>query len=290
MAIHPHRISAAKNGPAAKNSIQISRIRRSSSYVMKRPHYHSYYEIYYLLSGQCRMFIDQDIYYLKPGDAVIIPPLQIHRALYEEGLQAERYDMYFTKEEADAFHASCGREGFERVFLNPRIAIPQPLRPGIEGLLSHLSHENGQEDAYSHVQQQSLLFQILVLIGRCQDTQQEKDSLNDSEAAIVKAAQYINLQYREHLTLDAMAAMSNMSPTYFSRKFRASTGFCFKEYVNYIRVQKASDLLRNTDGTVTSIAIACGFSDGNYFGDVFKKLTGLSPREYRNGIRGDTVP
>lgn len=42
-------------------SVQVSRIRRSSSFVMKRPHYHSYYEIYYLLSGKCKMFINQDI-------------------------------------------------------------------------------------------------------------------------------------------------------------------------------------------------------------------------------------
>ena len=58
---------------------------------------------------------------------------------------------------------------------------------------------------------------------------------------------------------------------------------CFKEYLNYIRVQKASDMLRNTDLSVTGVAMACGFSDGNYFGDVFRRLTGVSPREYRKG-------
>ena len=61
-------------------SVQVSRIRRSSSFVMKRPHYHSYYEIYYLLSGKCKMFINQDIYYLEPGDMTIIPPLEVHKA------------------------------------------------------------------------------------------------------------------------------------------------------------------------------------------------------------------
>ena len=46
---------------------------------------------------------------------------------------------------------------------------------------------------------------------------------------------------------------------------------------------KASDMLRNTDLSVTGVAMACGFSDGNYFGDVFRRLTGVSPREYRKG-------
>lgn len=67
------------------------------------------------------------------------------------------------------------------------------------------------------------------------------------------------------------------------KKFKGSTGLCFKEYLNYIRVQKASDMLRNTDLSVTGVAMACGFSDGNYFGDVFRRLTGVSPREYRKG-------
>lgn len=42
-------------------------------------------------------------------------------------------------------------------------------------------------------------------------------------------------------------------------------------------------MLRNTDLSVTGVAMACGFSDGNYFGDVFRRLTGVSPREYRKG-------
>ncbi len=100
---------------------------------------------------------------------------------------------------------------------------------------------------------------------------------------MVRAARYMNQHYQEGVTLGQVAAFANMSPTYFSKKFKSSTGLCFKEYLNYIRVQKASDMLRNTDLSVTGVAMACGFSDGNYFGDVFRRLTGVSPREYRKG-------
>lgn len=276
--------------PASQNkSIQISRIRRTSSFVMKRSHYHSYYEIYYLLSGKCRMFINQEIYYMKPGDAIIIPPLTIHRALYEEGEQAERFDLYFSRESVSAFFAACGRPQSEPVFSQPRITVPPSLRPKAENLFGQIQEEDRLGDAYSHVQRISLLYQILALLGRCRGEGQQSDSLNNSEAAIVRAARYINRQYHEPLTLDTMAAMANMSPTYFSKKFKSSTGFGFKEYLNYIRVQKASDLLRNSTEPVTDIAMACGFSDGNYFGDVFKKLTGLSPRQYRSEMNARNV-
>lgn len=58
-----------------------------------------------------------------------------------------------------------------------------------------------------------------------------------------------------------------MNPTYFSKKFRETTGFGFKEYLTHIRLQNAAHLLRTTDTSITEIAGICGFSDGNYFGD-----------------------
>nr|WP_242828133.1 AraC family transcriptional regulator [Enterocloster clostridioformis] len=146
-----------------------------------------------------------------------------------------------------------------------------------------MQDEEKQGDSYCQIQLRSLLHQILVVLGRCQETRGEGHALEETEEAMVSAARYMNQHYQEGLTLGEVAAFANMSPTYFSKKFKGSTGLCFKEYLNYIRVQKASDMLRNTDLSVTGVAMACGFSDGNYFGDVFRRLTGVSPREYRKG-------
>lgn len=264
-------------------SVQVSRIRRSSSFVMKRPHYHSYYEIYYLLSGKCKMFINQDIYYLEPGDITIIPPLEVHKALYEPSWQAERFGIYFSGDTVSSFLSHCGREAFGHIFSRPKRTIPPEFRPRIEELLAQMQDEEKQGDSYCQIQLRSLLHQILVVLGRCQETRGEGHALEETEEAMVSAARYMNQHYQEGLTLGEVAAFANMSPTYFSKKFKGSTGLCFKEYLNYIRVQKASDMLRNTDLSVTGVAMACGFSDGNYFGDVFRRLTGVSPREYRKG-------
>lgn len=73
----------------------------------------------------------------------------------------------------------------------------------------------------------------------------------------------------------------HMSPTYYSKKFKQITGVGFKEYLTKTRLYEATELLTHTSLNVTEIAIRCGFNDGNYFGDAFRKEFGLSPLQYR---------
>ena len=63
--------------------------------------------------------------------------------------------------------------------------------------------------------------------------------------------------------------------------FRQVTGMTFKEYLNRVRVEEAERLLTNTDYPIIDIAVACGYRDQSYFTTVFKKYTGLTPRQYR---------
>ena len=94
-------------------------------------------------------------------------------------------------------------------------------------------------------------------------------------------AKYITDNYDKPLTLDDIADMAGLSYTYFSKKFKNTTGMRFKEYLNYVRLKQAATKLATTKLTVTDIAMSCGFNDSNYFKDAFKKTYGLSPRHYR---------
>ena len=71
------------------------------------------------------------------------------------------------------------------------------------------------------------------------------------------------------------------SPNYLSRKFKEAVGVGVHEYIVFIRLQNAANELLSTKDTITEIALRCGFSDGNYFKDAFKKKYGLTPRDYR---------
>lgn len=72
-----------------------------------------------------------------------------------------------------------------------------------------------------------------------------------------------------------------MSYGYFSRCFHDIIGQSFSEYCISVRMKEAQLLLKNTDDSIQSIAFSVGYHDEKYFSRLFKKVTGLSPSEYR---------
>lgn len=98
---------------------------------------------------------------------------------------------------------------------------------------------------------------------------------------IKKAIHYISQNFSFPITLEEVADHVHLNPAYFSSMFKQSTGSSFKEYLNMIRIEESKRLLANTDYTIIDIAIAAGFEDQSYFSRVFKKFTGITPRQYR---------
>ena len=65
------------------------------------------------------MFINQDIYYLEPGDMTIIPPLEVHKALYEPSWEAERFGIYFSRDTVTSFLSLAGGRPLAISFHSP---------------------------------------------------------------------------------------------------------------------------------------------------------------------------
>lgn len=98
---------------------------------------------------------------------------------------------------------------------------------------------------------------------------------------IKRAMLYISKHFNEPLTLEDVAVQVHLHPSYFSTLFKQSTGSSFKEYLNMVRIEESKRLLANTDFSIIDIAIAIGFEDQSYFSKVFKKYTGLTPKQFR---------
>lgn len=99
---------------------------------------------------------------------------------------------------------------------------------------------------------------------------------------IRKAIDYIYKHYDENIRLKDIADALDISPNYLCSLFKKETGIKVIEYINAVRIEKAKDLITNTNDTASQIAESTGFSDMAYFCTVFKKQTGFTVTEFRN--------
>ncbi len=96
------------------------------------------------------------------------------------------------------------------------------------------------------------------------------------------ALEYIENNYSRQITLDGMAAICNISSSYFSKLFKRDIGENFANYINKIRIRKAKELLETSNDSITNISMDLGFEECGYFIKVFKRLEGVTPAVYRN--------
>lgn len=98
---------------------------------------------------------------------------------------------------------------------------------------------------------------------------------------IYQTTAYIKENLAEKLTLEDAAEHVSLSKSYFCRILKDELGYTFTEYVNHLRVERAKLYLRDSTMSIADIAYAVGFDDQSYFTRIFKKLTNVSPGQYR---------
>ncbi len=110
----------------------------------------------------------------------------------------------------------------------------------------------------------------------------DKISTQKYSKLIHSAVDYIDQNYsNEDFSLNEVAKKVNVSPTYFSVIFSQETGMTFSEYLSKVRMEKAKELLRCTSMKSSEIGYAIGYKNNHYFSYIFKKIVGITPKEYR---------
>ncbi|MNZ25963.1 HTH-type transcriptional activator Btr [compost metagenome] len=116
-----------------------------------------------------------------------------------------------------------------------------------------------------------------------------KDALHkehpDRNQMVNKAIDYMEQNYPYSIHRDKLATMAGVSPDYFTRVFKKTTGKSPVEYLNEIRIKHAKQLLLSTNDSMRSIAQNVGFSDEFYFSRKFKSMSGKSPMLYIKSIK-----
>jgi len=101
---------------------------------------------------------------------------------------------------------------------------------------------------------------------------------------MAKATDYIAGRYHHDLGIDEVAEFIGLSCSHFCVLFKRETGYTFLEYLTKLRIEKACSILRHSDVKVYQVAPLVGYQDPRYFTQVFKKMTGKTPTEYRTAV------
>ncbi len=126
--------------------------------------------------------------------------------------------------------------------------------------------------------------------GRTDETVSDSiygESAEESGRNIVReAGKYINEHYKEDISLQDVAGYLGYSDVYFCKLFKQNFDKNFIGYLNEFRIGKAKQLLADPGINIKDISSEAGYRDANYFTRVFKRMVGVTPSEYRNGVLG----
>lgn len=114
---------------------------------------------------------------------------------------------------------------------------------------------------------------------------------NETDGIIPKVLTYLNNNYSKDINLDDAAKSVNMSYHYLSKIFKDEVGKNFVDYLTELRIEKSMKFLENLSMSIKEVSHSIGYNDPNYYCKIFKKVTGMTPTEYRSAIniRGDSI-
>ena len=263
--------------------IFVERAVRNPTFRMDYEHLHSYMEFFQLKSGSCTYHVNGKEFRLSPGDIFIAAPGESHRTRYEGTAACERTIIYCDTAVLGEEYLSSHKDLMDKLSVSGKILVVKKGLEQIERLMDVMLTENNLPDDYSFENLVLLFKQILIWVQRYGIFISEQiDSGTDFDETIEATMKLVAEEYANNISLADVAARINLSPTYLSKKFRLVTGKTFSEYVNYIRLRQATQMLLTTDDSITEIATKCGYNSSNYFKDCFRKKFGVSPRTYKN--------
>lgn len=261
------------------------------------PHAHDYTQIWYVTRGSCAHHVEGQEYTMTAGDAFILPPNIQHRTVLgpQGGIICCEFCMerlgwpvessYRQVEEATRGLSFTMLFHHELFGAQPRFVFSPRGQREAEALMHTMLEEYERAEVFYEDSLRLRIMQLLLVFAReytQSPTREKADRLYTRYRGMVQqTVRYIDENYAQPLTLEEVCRVSAMSKTNFCYLFKLLTGQTFVEYLLRLRIDKAGELLRQTDLPVLAVGQEVGFQDQAHFSRTFKRLKGVSPRQYR---------
>jgi len=253
-----------------------------------------YNRIYYIDQGEGELSGSGEVTKLEPGFLYIIPSFTLCNMKCDN--QLGQYFVQFFEDSSDgislfAHHRTILRveataldlQLFNRLLeINPGRGINRSDNPKVyekDVFYKEYQELNNLQNLATSMETQGILW-LLTARFLSPNVLSEQDA-QMIPVKLAETLDYIELNMHAELSVNFLASRINQHPDYFSRQFKAYTGTRPVNYINKKRVERAQYLMATTRMSYSEISIQTGFSDLSYFSKAFKKLTGMSPRDYK---------
>ncbi len=234
-------------------------------------HLHHHVEMVIPLSGSCRAFADEKGDIVRPGQIFVSFPNQIH---YYIGCSSDLrcLVLIFLPNTIPEFYRVFSKKLPKSPVMN---LDDEQLKPIIRYLSEEMSRPTG---SYS---ESAIIGCISIILSSVFSGIDLLDIEQKNTSAIKSVLIYCNENYKNNITLENIAANVHMSKYYISHIFSKEIGVSFTEYINSLRIQAATELLKSEDMSITEVAFAVGFNSLRSFNRHFLALTGTTPRQIK---------
>lgn len=287
--------------------LRVSEAVRHHRFIMRSRHVHETIELHFILEGQRLMFVDRETYRLSPHSAIVVNHNLIHKTSTAPGfppdhhnfilqLDRSRFDQILRVAGLRCFDDFGDRFNGVATFNDSEWRLILAVISEFKAMCEEdkMGAAVSMEDAHAFLYLQALELASIFAKARRRLLHAELEANQKVVPETVvktgvhqkvhEVALYLQTHIHESVSLEELAQRFFMSRSYLTRSFRNVTGFSVVEYMTYIRIQKAQQLLRESDRSITEIADLCGFGNITYFEKVFKTTTGHTPVQYRKTV------
>ena len=230
-------------------------------------HWHEYYEIEYIISGHGIYVINDVEYEFGPGTLFFMTPVDFT-------------SMTDCGEKVQLLNISFSEYWIDRKLANELLS--HAVLRGYKSSFCECLYDSVNSDLkFNTTYIRSLMNCLLIDIIRNTETQAHSESSDETSSVITDMIQYIQMYFRDDITLSSVAEYVGLSPNYASKLFHMRTGKTFKTYLVEQKLKYACALLSQTDNSVTDICYMCGFNSFAHFMRSFKQMYNTTPAKFR---------
>lgn len=238
------------------------------------PHLHEHIELVYMKKGRAHAFAGGVDCELESGDFFVVFPNSVHY-----------YDNCWNDESIVVIVSDSMMPEYKELFLG-RIPV-SPVVKGVCGEAGELMKmlvkfaETEEEDGKYNGVLHGLLLSVFGMIFQKMEFKTERSK---KQSVIQDILEYCEKNFKNEISIQSVADALHLSCSYISHSFSEKIHLGFREYINYLRLNEARELLEVKDLNITEVATEAGFETIRTFNRVFKKRYGMTPFEYRKKI------